>query len=306
MPTTLPPDADVPVAVPHFEDRLLERLQQQRRSGTWARPAWHRWRRPGSRIAVAAAVAAVVVAGAAVTRGTGSDGPDIDTAATAPDDDLPPQIRSILTALDATIDGGSIAHITSDGGTNEAWVDLGSGVERIIAPARTGGRTMDWGRSHPPAMDPAATDVPVDRRVVDHCLHQYADTTGPDLRFADTITPLRDALAGGQYRVSGPAVVEGRELLRLDPVIETPAATGDPERDAAERAAEEAARKVVYIDPATQLPVRIEVGPTNGSTIEYLPRSPENLTLLVPPVPAGYTQVDEIAQDDVRTAGCAG
>ena len=306
MPTTLPPDADVPVAVPHFEDRLLERLQQQRRSGTWARPARHRWRRPGSRIAVAAAVAAVVVAGAAVTRGTGSDGPDIDTTATAPDDDLPPQIRPILTALDAAIDGGSIAHITSDDGTNEAWVDLGSGAERTIVPASTGGRTMDWGRSHPPAMDPAAADAPDDRRLVDHCLHQYADVTGPDLRVADTITPLRAALASGRFRVSGPAVVDGRDLLRLDPVIETSAATGDPERDAADQAAAEAAREVIYIDPATQLPVRIEAGPTNGSTIEYLPRTPENLTLLVPPVPAGYTRVDELTHDDVRTAGCAG
>jgi hypothetical protein len=160
-------------------------------------------------------------------------------------------------------------------------------------------------------MDPTGTaaDAPVDRRLVDHCLRQYADVTGPDLRIADTLTPLRDALAGGRVRVSGPMAVDGRELLRLDPVAEIPAAAGDPELDAANQAAAEteAARGVVYVDPATQLPVRTETEPASGgSTIEYLPRSPENLALLVPPVPAGYTQVDQLAHDDVRVAGCVG
>lgn len=311
MPTTLPPDAEAPVAVPHFEDRLLDRLQEQGRSGAWARRGWHRWRppsRPSSRVAAAAAVVALLVAAAALAGGAGSDGPDIGTAATAPDDGLSPEIDPILAAIDAAIDDGSIAHITGDDGTNEAWVDLGSGAERTIVPASAGGRTMDWGRSQAPAMDAAGTtaDVPVVRRLIDHCLRQYADITGPDLRIAYTLTPLRDALAGGQLRVSGPVAVDGRELLRLDSVVETPADTGDPERDAANQAAAEAAREVVYVDPASQLPVRIETDPASGSTVEYLPRSPDNLARLVPPVPAGYTQVDRLAHDDVRTAGCIG
>jgi hypothetical protein len=79
---------------------------------------------------------------------------------------------------------------------------------------------------------------------------------------------------------------------------------------------------IVYVDPATDLPVRIEdqnvsasidtdgvlttrpEGPSTNTYLDYLPRTPGNLELLVPPVPAGYAQVDQLALDEVRAAGC--
>jgi hypothetical protein len=45
---------------------------------------------------------------------------------------------------------------------------------------------------------------------------------------------------------------------------------------------------------------------TTTTDIEILPRTPENLGLLVPPVPAGYALVDQLALDEVRAAGCVG
>jgi hypothetical protein len=333
-PTETDTDTDDPVVVPHFEERLLERLHDRQRSGAWGAsavdPALRRQRLPGlprPRLVAAAAAVALLAGGAAVTVAltAGGDGPDLDTAATVPDG-LPPGIEPILAALDAAIDDGSIAHITSLDGRNEAWVDLRSGAERTITPDNTHRSTIDWGRTEAPPMTTGRQDIatPVGRRWVDHCLHQYADTEQTELRMADAVTPMRDALAAGQFQLTGPATVDGRELLRLDPTIDLPEPTGDPDRDTAELAAAYARMQIVYVDPTTQLPVRIEpavsgVGteadgthttvpaePGSGQTVELLPRTADDLALLVPPIPAGYTRVDHPALDEVRLAGCVG
>ncbi|HEV7761838.1 MAG TPA: hypothetical protein VGO78_22680, partial [Acidimicrobiales bacterium] len=195
-----------------------------------------------------------------------------------------------------------------------------------ILPASTGGRTMDWGRSEAPAagtdQPPRSDDAP--RRFVDHCLHQYADRREPDLYYSDVVSPLVEELAAGTLVVDGTVTVEGHELLRLVSVVEPPEPTGDPINDAELLAMATADAHTVYVDTATYLPVRIEdpnvstsidedgvvttvpEGPSTNTYLDYLPRTPGNLELLVPPVPAGYTQVAQLALDEVRAAGCVG
>ena len=140
----------------------------------------------------------------------------------------------------------------------------------------------------------------------------------------DVVTPLRDQLDAGRLEVAGPAVVDGHELLVLRPAVELPAPTGTPDDDLAAAADALGHQQEVYVDPVTLLPVRLvessvgvgidtETGvidtvpggsATTTTDIEILARTAENLTLLVPPVPAGYTRVDQLALDEVRTAGC--
>jgi hypothetical protein len=333
MPPTAPPtapsdalpDPDDTLAVPHFEGELLDRLLERRRSGAWPRPARRAPRPPRWAVAAAAAVA-VLAGGLAVARAGDDDGdrgrPDVDTAASDPTDDQ--TLDSIAAAVDGAIADGMIVHLTHDD-VSEAWVDLRSGAERRILPASTGGRTMDWGRSEAPA---AGTDQPsrgddMPRRLVDHCLHQYADRREADLYYSDVVSPLSEELAAGAFTVDGTVTVDGRELLRLVPVEVPLETTGDPVDDDELMAVATIGTQIVYVDPATYLPVRIEDQrasaspedgvPTSGSSapssntyLEFLPRTPANLELLVPPVPAGYTQVDQLALDEERAAGCVG
>jgi hypothetical protein len=177
-----------------------------------------------------------------------------------------------------------------------------------------------------PALDadgPESLDG-VPRRFVDHCLQQYADRREGDLRMHDVVTPVRDQLAGGRLEVEGPAVVDGRELLVLRTVVELPGPTGNPDDDLAAATEALGHQQEVYVDPVTLLPVRlvetsvgVGIDPDTGvvdtvpggsatttTDVEILPRTPENLALLVPPVPAGSTRVDQLALDEVRAAGC--
>jgi len=340
--TPTPPDHDDTLVVPHFQERLLARLHEHQRAGAWAGDRSpgsgdhdhdhdhahdrHRRSRTRTRLLAAAAVAAVLAGGVAAVRLADDAGPSVDTASHGADDQGEAELQRILDALDAAIGGGSVAHSTRPGGgVPEAWVDLRTGAERAVVPASTGGKTMDWGRYEAPAVgaerpDPAAA---VPRRFVDHCLHQYADRSEGDLQVNDLVTPLRDGLAGGRFEVDGTEVVDGRELIRLRPVVDLPTPSGNPEDDAAEATAALGIQQVVYVDPATHLPVRLVEshpgvqfdaetgtiatlpgGPSTTTDIEILPRTAGNLALLVPPVPAGYTQVDQLAQDEVRASGC--
>jgi hypothetical protein len=345
MPPIAPPDAssnarpdpDETLAVPHFEDQLLDRLLDRQRSGAWSRSRARRL----PRWAVAAAAAVVVLAGGlAGARGAGDRDhgrTDVDTAATDPTDD---QVRdSILAALDGAIDGGSIVHITAADDVNESWIDLRTGAERNLAPSNVRTRTLDWGRSVPPGIDDegssTASEVPT--RLVDDCLRQYADRQQLPLQFSDAVTPIRDQLAAGGYVVDGTVTVDGRQLIRVaagaqpeDTVVDFGEVTDPGERskvlsNESVEMLHLLTQPVVYVDPATYLPVtivqqdghvsadlddgRIDVvrtGPADEQQVEFLPRTAESLALLVPPVPAGYTLVDQLALDEVRAAGCVG
>ena len=96
----------------------------------------------------------------------------------------------------------------------------------------------------------------------------------------DALGMLRDDVAAGRLVEDGTEVVEGRELIRLAG-IEGTATAGH----------------VVLVDPDTYLPVRARGtldGRTYRQTYEYLPRTPDTLALLVPPIPEGFIRVDPL------------
>jgi hypothetical protein len=334
-------DTDNPLALPHFEDRLLERLHERQSAGTgWSdagdEPAVgkgreHRGNRRGRLVAAAAAVT-ILVGGAAAAIGTRDGGgrADVDTNATG---DRDPQVDDVLRAVEDAIASGTIVHNVLWDGEDEAWIDLRTGAERTIGPSGYEDRTMDWGRSEPPTLEgeQPSGGGPVPRRLVDNCLHQYADVTDPELQMFDVLTPLRVDLAEGEWVVDGPVDVDGRTLVKMtyvvvspgDMHIDPPETDGEPntaaEQESAAAALEaiqeavetdlRAQQQTLYVDPDTDLPALVVQGEHQdlgqAQELDYLPRTAENLQVLVPPVPDGYEQVDELVRGDVREQmGC--
>jgi hypothetical protein len=94
---------------------------------------------------------------------------------------------------------------------------------------------------------------------------------------------IREALSCGLYTTDGTERVNGIEAIKLIPV--------KPENNAP--------TAILWLDPATYLPVKIAVETVSGGTmapdhteyIRWLPPTPANLADLTPPVPAGFTQI---------------
>jgi hypothetical protein len=110
-------------------------------------------------------------------------------------------------------------------------------------------------------------------RAVDHCRRQYADITGP------VVTEpgwgfIRFFLDTGDVVEDGHQEVDGRDLIRIR---------------------NEDGSYVVLVDPETYLPAQITErflgGEPTVTTYERLERTEENLALLSPPVPDGFTVV---------------
>ena len=88
---------------------------------------------------------------------------------------------------------------------------------------------------------------------------------------------IRSQLACGAYTVAGRQVVDGIDAVKI---------TGQTGRPAL----------VLFADPATYLPIQLDIGPLQIS-FQWLPATPANLTHLEVPVPAGFQQVPPPAQD---------
>ena len=87
---------------------------------------------------------------------------------------------------------------------------------------------------------------------------------------------IRSQLACGAYTVAGRQVVDGTNAIKI---------TGQTGRPAL----------VLFVDPATYLPVQLNVSPLRIS-FQWLPATPTNLAQLKAPVPAGFQQVPPPAQ----------
>jgi hypothetical protein len=119
-------------------------------------------------------------------------------------------------------------------------------------------------------------------RIVDHCRRTYSKTTGPLVR--DTGLGYIAAFLGtGDISLDGSADVGGRRLIRLR---------------------NRAGTFVFLVDPDSYLPVRIDMG-GSVTTYEHLPRTPQNLALLTPPVPPGFVEVPP-PDPAVRPPACTG
>jgi hypothetical protein len=284
-------DTDAPdeLEVPHLKGRLwheLAELHNEHGRSQTAAPGGGSERmclRGRRSLVVTAAAAAALVVGVVTAQlvGTSSDTPLMG--------------RIVAAADEAT--AGSVIHwvdeqtLPGEAGPSrvtEFWTDETSASTRILSRDAQGDPVLDGGPLTGPTVESPAHSG---QRAVDYCSQQYIehrDTGGAstDIEF-DGIRQLRDALAAGRWVEDGTEVVDGRELIRL---IRAEGESG--------------AGDVMLVDPDSYLPIRLRgtiahggFGETFSQTYEYLPRTPENLALLRPPVPDGFTQVDQFTND---------
>ena len=269
--TEAPDELEVPHLKARLWDELAELHQNQHHSiapPDVVRLTPHRSRR--SRAALAAAAAAVV-AGVVTAQLVG----------TSPDT---PLMGRIVAATDHAT-ASSVIHWVSEQtlpgaagpwALSEYWTDDASGATRIYLHGGQLGQVMDVGPLIGPTIDSPAHSG---QRVVDYCTRQYVDhiDTGGASTDIDSLGDLRDDVAAGRLVEDGTEMVDGRALIRLIG-IETTATAGH----------------VVLVDPDSYLPVRargtLATGETYSQTYEFLPRTPENLALLLPPIPEGFTE----------------
>lgn len=325
MPTetdTMLPGPDEALPLPHFEERLLATLRDRHASAPWegpdiatddgpatdmaplpgpARPA-----RRAPRVAAVAAVAVLVAGVAAAIVVSRDPRTSIDPAAPRQAPTVPPpsftapeppvleaEEQEVLDAINGAMETQVVhTQMTRPGLRAEAWNDFRSGLDRERSLAPDGAPWTDMGPAEPPALDipepiGVADTLHVHRRLVDHCLRQVSDYPGDLIVGGGEAEVIRNGVEGGELEIVGTEVVGGRELVKLGPAPGT------------------AAISVVYLDPETLLPVETTRGELRY-TFEYLPRTAENLALMVPPEPPEYPEVPTMADDDARrVAGCA-
>ena len=165
-------------------------------------------------------------------------------------------------------------------------------------------------------------------RTVDHCFGQYQERDEPMLPGRNLAQQVRDGLAEGKMEIVGREVVDGRELIKVVRVFvpsgrsqswrsitgdgsTTTTTTEATDPPPTRRGSSEPYESdiVTYVDPETYRPVMVRgyVGSDAEytQTYTYLPRTEANLAVLVPPVPDGFAQVDQLAGDGARhDAGC--
>jgi hypothetical protein len=228
-------------------------------------------------VAAAAAVAAVL----GLTGLPGSDTPPASAA------------ERVREALDQMVDE-DIVHETTDHAPADGHVDSEGYHDQLSSAVRglqycpDGRLAFEHGQRSGPDRDGRYTS-PGDQRLVDHLASSYADWY--DLALAggsgeSAAQALQQALATGNWTEDGTEVVDGRQLGRLRTSMNEEDGSVDGE-------------EVVLYDRETFRPVRSVTYPgTPRETVveyEYLPRTPENLALLVTPAPDGYTQTTEEA-----------
>ena len=274
--TEAPDELEVPHLKARLWDELAELHQDQHHSQGSTAPTVVKLtvRRSRRSRAVLAAAAAAVVAGVVTAQlvGTSSDTPLMGRIVAATDEATASSV--IHWVSEQTLPGDQEPSTVS-----EYWTDEPSGATRIYLHGGQLDQVMDVGPLSGPTIDSPAHSG---QRVVDYCTRQYVDhvDTGGASTDIDEIGHLRDEVAAGRLVEDGTEVVDGRALIRLTG-IEGTATAGH----------------VVLVDPDSYLPVRargtLATGETYSQTYEFLPRTPENLALLLPPIPEGFTQWDE-------------
>jgi hypothetical protein len=293
--------SDDELAVPHFKERLWRELEELHgataTTGTTATasaagsvaPA-RSARRP--RLLAAAAVVAVGGAVAGVVLVAGRDAPTTITA---------PAGQSTTTAGVTTTRGerplGIVLTETRYAGGNigRSWKDEQTGLWRELAIGPDGNPRSDSGWT---TRRQVGDEVVITVRNVDHCFREYQDE---ELRLP--LEAVREAMPenrrvgaipeamfdDGELVADGTEVVDGRELLRYL----------DDENDG-----------VVWLDPETRELVRqryaTRTDDEQTTTYEFLARTPENLAVLAPEVPPGYTTpFTDRTDEEWAAAGCS-
>jgi hypothetical protein len=365
------PHDDLPL--PHFEDRLwdeLAELHPHARGATTAGPqgraSLDRRARRSLLVGVGAtAAAAAVVAAVVIAQPTGPPGTSTDAGG-------PVSVEArIIAATDEAL-ADSVVHTVQDattGSDSEMWSDEQSGLFRSLSLDESGDPSLDTGPASPPGVDdvgppPIPPDVPPFdpslpsglHRQVDHCFSEYRDYEETLLPARNEAQRVREGLEDGTMREDGTQVVDGRELIRIVPLLpdgdapgsaadgdgppttvtvppeppttittppppttvpagddEPPAPTTTVPADPGATDGDDDATTVdgdhtTLVDPSTYRPVMVIGYPDSDAeyvmTIEYLPRTPENLALLSPPLPDGFVESATVRGDGERVDRC--
>jgi len=187
---------------------------------------------------------------------------------------------------------GNIEHTFSTdsrygGTTSEMWWDDSTGVWRTLT---TGGTGSLHGK---PVLDHGAAGfdgtTPKGQRSVDFCFSEYMDwDAGPLVTPVTKAERIRQDFDQGLLVEDGTEVTDGRDTIRLR------------RTDGTER---------MWLDETTLLPVRTsgtwDSGGDYSTTHDFLPRTDETRQLVVPPIPEGFTKVDQTRGDGAgMDAGC--
>jgi hypothetical protein len=245
--------------------------------------------------------------------------------------------------IHTTRDNQYIADDGTPIGDEEEWTDEQSGARRDLSYHADGQPSFDTGRATPPAVDdPGPPPLPPDAqpfdpslpqehlRQVDYCFSEYTEydqTAIPGHIEADRIGEWLDE---GMLVEDGTETIDGRELIRL---VEVPADLLPHERGAPmpgettvpteppttvdpaslDPDTFEYTEHIYLVDAETFRPVRIIGYPGEApdysdasyvATIEYLPRTPENMALLSAPAPDGFELVAQLRGDGERLDQC--
>lgn len=293
------PSADDEIALPRFEGRLQARLAEAHRQHL-ASPAPVRrvWlsgqvaRRSLQAGIIATAAAALVVAAVIVRQpdpapdapDTAAADPTVDPTTTIAPTTTGPVEADLATRIsEASQQAGAtmIVHTFQDNAThgdNNDYFDVTSGTTRFSSTDSDGAPSLDsiWRGA--------------ELTSIDHCFSEYSVTTTTAPESTNTgITYVGKYVADGWLVEAGTEVVDGRQMIRLE----------DPDAPADH----------TLVDAATYLPYKAfnyqGTDTAYVQTYEYLPRTPENLALLEPAPPAGFTQVEQLRGDGARfDAGC--
>jgi hypothetical protein len=284
---------DDELAVPHFHDRLWHELEKEHGSLRATEPAApaRLVRRRRTLVATAAAVVAVGGAVAGLVLLAGGDEPTTSIAPAAESTTTNGATSSETSRPDAVV---MIEHRNAEGHVHRSWVDEQTGRKRDLDLDAAGDPEWDSGWL---SLTEVGDELVIATREVDHCFREYQDA---ELRVP--IETARQALPDdwrveslpgaivedGSLVAEGTEIVDGRELLRY--------------RDVANDG-------VVWVDPRTHdfVKQRYSVGSDaeQTTTYEYLARTPDNLAVLEPQVPPGFTTPRSPHTDEERVAaGC--
>jgi hypothetical protein len=200
-------------------------------------------------------------------------------------DDRPADaLQARIIAATETALADSIVYSVTDfddrGGRDEQWFDETTGMSRLLSYARTGELAREF------TLAPAQGDWGSTYTTVDHCSKEYTVEEKPVFIAGgqNLAAWIIGSLRNGSMQVDGTEVVDGRELIRMH----------------------EVSHKTLLVDPDTYRPVRAIGEGTDDNvttTIDYLPRTPENLALLRTVIPDDFVQVDQLRTFEVL-AGC--
>jgi hypothetical protein len=283
--------SDDELAVPHFAAELwreLEKLHGSAGDADAAMPV-RIARRP--RLLVAAAVIAVggAVAGVALVSGRGE-----------PTTVIGPAGRSTTTA-DVTTTGtprpnGVVLteRRNAEGGVHRSWIDEETGLRRELSLDAAGRPVWDSGWL---SISEDGDEIVVVTRDVDHCFREYQEgelrvpvetfrEATPDSWRVESVPETM--IDDGELVADGTEIVDGRELLRYQ----------DVENDA-----------TIWLDPETHdfVKRRFSAGTDaeQSEAYEYMARTSDNLAVLRPVVPPGFTTPWTDHSDEERAAaGC--